>query len=126
MSMRTPLGRVRGLGSARSGEDHFWKQRVTAVSNAILVCILIAVLVNLLGADYGTVKKALAKPAISILLLLAIMSGVYHMRIGMQSIIEDYVHSEGRKIPLLVLNTFFAISIALTCIFATLKLSVGI
>jgi succinate dehydrogenase / fumarate reductase membrane anchor subunit len=125
MSMRTPLARVRGLGSARTGEDHFWKQRVTAVANAILVCISIALLVNLLGADYATVKKALAKPAITILLLLLIMSGVYHMRLGMQTIIEDYVHSEGRKIALLVLNTFFAISIALTCIVATVKLSLG-
>jgi succinate dehydrogenase / fumarate reductase, membrane anchor subunit len=125
MSMRTPLARVRGLGSARAGEDHFWKQRVTAVANVILVCISIALLVSLLGSDYATVKKALAKPAITILLLLLVMSGVYHMRLGMQSIIEDYVQSDGRKIALLVLNTFFAISIALTCIFATLKLSLG-
>jgi succinate dehydrogenase / fumarate reductase membrane anchor subunit len=123
--MRTPLARVRGLGSAHTGEDHFWKQRVTAVANVILVCISIAFVVGLVGADYATVKKALAKPAITILLLLLVMSGVYHMRLGMQSIIEDYVQSDGRKIVLLVLNTFFAISIALTCIFATLKLSLG-
>lgn len=122
---RTPLGKVRGLGSAKEGTDHFWKQRVTAVSNLILVSCLIVLLVRLAGADHATVKHALARPQNAILLLLLVLSGVLHMRLGMQTIIEDYVHSEGRKVLALMLNSFFTIVIGLTCVFAVLKLSLG-
>ena len=125
MSQRTPLARVRGLGSAKEGTDHFWKQRLTAVSNLILVCILIWLLVKLAGADYATVKKTLARPQNAIALLLLVLSGVIHMRLGMQTIIEDYVHSEGRKVLALMLNSFFTILVGLTSIFAVLKLSFG-
>jgi succinate dehydrogenase / fumarate reductase membrane anchor subunit len=125
MSQRTPLAKVRGLGSAREGTDHFWKQRLTAVSNLILVCILIWLLVKLAGADYATVKKTLARPQNAIALLLLVLSGVIHMRLGMQTIIEDYVHSEGRKVLALMLNSFFTILVGLTSIFAVLKLSFG-
>ena len=125
MTQRTPLARVRGLGSAREGTDHFWKQRLTAVSNLILVCLLIWLVVRLAGADYATVKRTLAKPQNAIPLLLLVLSGVIHMRLGMQSIIEDYVHSEGRKILALMLNSFFAILVGLTLVFAVLKLSFG-
>ena len=125
MTQRTPLARVRGLGSAKEGTDHFWKQRMTAVSNLILVCFLIWLLVRLAGADYATVKDTLARPQNAIPLLLLVLSGVIHMRLGMQSIIEDYVHSEGRKILALMLNSFFAILVGLTSVFAVLKLSLG-
>jgi succinate dehydrogenase / fumarate reductase, membrane anchor subunit len=125
MTQRTPLAKVRGLGSAREGTEHFWKQRLTAVSNLILVCILIWLVVKLAGADYATVKKTLARPQNAIALLLLVLSGVIHMRLGMQTIIEDYVHSEGRKILALMLNSFFTILVGLTCIFAVLKLSFG-
>ncbi|HJZ44660.1 MAG TPA: succinate dehydrogenase, hydrophobic membrane anchor protein [Hyphomicrobiaceae bacterium] len=125
MSQRTPLARVRGLGSAKEGTDHFWKQRLTAVSNLILVCFLIWLLVRLAGADYATVKHTLARPQNAIPLLLLVLSGVMHMRLGMQTIIEDYVHSEGRKVVALMLNSFFAILVGLTSAFAVLKLSFG-
>jgi succinate dehydrogenase / fumarate reductase membrane anchor subunit len=125
MTQRTPLARVRGLGSAREGTDHFWKQRMTAVSNLILVCFLIWLLVRLAGADYATVKHTLARPQNAIPLLLLVLSGVIHMRLGMQTIIEDYVHSEGRKVVALMLNSFFAILVGLTSAFAVLKLSFG-
>ena len=125
MSQRTPLARVRGLGSAREGTEHFWKQRLTAVSNLVLVCFLIWLLVKLAGADYMTVKRALARPQNAIPLLLLVLSGVIHMRLGMQTIIEDYVHSEGRRVLALMLNSFFAILVGLTSIFAVLKLSLG-
>jgi succinate dehydrogenase / fumarate reductase membrane anchor subunit len=124
-SYRTPLGRVRGLGSAKEGTEHFWKQRLTAVSNLILVCIAMVLLAKLIGADYATVKRALAKPQNAILLLLLVLSGIIHMRLGMQSIIEDYVHSEGRKVIALMLNSFFSLVVGLTCVFAVLKLSFG-
>ena len=82
-------------------------------------------LVKLVGADYATVKRTLAKPQNAILLLLLVLSGIIHMRLGMQSIIEDYVHSEGRKVLALMLNSFFALVVGLTCVFAVLKLSFG-
>ena len=125
MSMRTPLAKVRGLGSARSGTAHFWLQRLTAVANIVLVSFLIGLLFTLAGADYDTVRRTLAKPYIAVPLLLLVLSAVTHMRLGMQTIIEDYVHSEGRKVVALILNTFFAILIGTTCVFAVLKLSFG-
>jgi succinate dehydrogenase / fumarate reductase membrane anchor subunit len=125
MSFRTPLGKVRGLGSAKEGTEHFWKKRLTAVSNLILVSIVLVLLVKLAGADYLTVKRTLAKPQNAILLLLLVLSGIIHMRLGMQSIIEDYVHSEGRKVLALMLNSFFTLVVGLTCVFAILKLSFG-
>jgi succinate dehydrogenase / fumarate reductase, membrane anchor subunit len=124
-SVRTPIARVRGLGSSHEGATHFWKQRVTAISNIFLTCFLVGLLVKLAGADYALVKKTLSKPAISILLLLLILSGIHHMRLGMQTIIEDYVTSELRKLMCLMLNSFFAITVGLTCIWAVLKLSFG-
>lgn len=125
MSQRTPLGRVRGLGSARGGTNHFWMQRVTAVANIFLVCFLIWLVFALAGADYATVKRTLARPEIAVPLLLLVLSGAVHMRLGMQTIIEDYVHSEGRKVAALILNSFFAILVGITCAFAVLKLTFG-
>jgi succinate dehydrogenase / fumarate reductase membrane anchor subunit len=126
MSLRTPLGKVRGLGSAKEGTEHFWKQRLTAVANIVLVSFLIVLLVKLAGADYATVKRALAKPQNAIALLVLVLAGVMHMRLGMQTIIEDYVHSEGRKVAALMLNSFFSMLIGITCVFAVLKLSFGV
>lgn len=125
MSQRTPLAKVRGLGSAKDGTEHFWKQRITAVSNIILVTWLLVVLVKIAGADYETVRHTLARPQNAIAITLLMLSASLHMRIGMQVIIEDYVHAEGRKMLLLMLNSFFTIVVALTSIFAILKLSLG-
>lgn len=123
--IRTPLARARGLGSAKEGATHFWRQRVTAVANIVLVILLTWVLVRLAGADYATVKATLKNPLVTLLLLLFIISGVIHMRLGMQTVIEDYVHSEGRKVVCLMLNTFFASVVALASVWAVLKLSFG-
>jgi succinate dehydrogenase / fumarate reductase, membrane anchor subunit len=125
MAHRTPLARVRGLGSAHAGAEHFWRQRLTAVANIFLASFLIWLIVTLAGAPYTTVKGTLAKPHIAIPLLLLVVSGLVHMRLGMQVIIEDYVHSEGRKIVALMLSSFFAFGVGLVCVFAVLKLSFG-
>jgi len=125
MTHRTPLARVRGLGSAREGTGHFWKQRVTAVSNIFLACFLIYLVAKFAGQDYATVRAALSQPQHAIPVLLLVISGIIHMRLGMQTIIEDYVHSEGPKLAALMLNTFFAIAVGLTSAFAVLKLSFG-
>jgi succinate dehydrogenase / fumarate reductase, membrane anchor subunit len=125
MSLRTPLAKVRGLGSAKEGADHFWLQRLTAVANIVLVCFLLGLIVRLIGKDYAFVKATLAHPFVALGLLLLILSGTIHMRLGMQTIIEDYVTSEGRKVAALMLNTFFAIFVALASVYSILKLSFG-
>lgn len=125
MSMRTPLKNVRQLGSAKEGADHFWKQRVTAVANVFLGLFLVWLIASLIGADYGTVKARISNPVVALALIALLVSGSIHMRLGMQTIIEDYVHGEGAKVVLVMLNTFFAATIALTGIFAVLKISFG-
>ncbi len=124
-SMKTPLKRVRGLGSAKSGTDHFLKQRFTAMANVPLVLIMIGVVIALVGKDAAAAKAVLSHPLVAIPMVLFFVSEMIHMRIGMQVIIEDYVHEEGPKILLLALNTFFSIAIGLSSIFAILKLSFG-
>lgn len=124
MNMRTPLKRVNALGSAKEGADHFWTLRVTAVANLLLTLFLVWLIVSLVGADYATVKSRLAHPVNAIGLGLLAISGTIHMRLGMQVIIEDYVHG-AMKLPLLILNTFFAVAVGLVAIFALLKLAFG-
>ncbi|MBN9455740.1 MAG: succinate dehydrogenase, hydrophobic membrane anchor protein [Bosea sp.] len=123
--MRTPLGRVRGLGSAKSGTGHFWLQRLTAVANVILTVIFVFVVVALVGKPYPAAMALLTQPCVAILMLLFILSACVHMRIGMQVIIEDYVHEEGVKILAVMANTFFAIAVGAASVYAVLKLSFG-
>ncbi|MFN0218372.1 MAG: succinate dehydrogenase, hydrophobic membrane anchor protein [Hyphomicrobium sp.] len=125
MAMRTPLKMARNLGSAKEGADHFWKQRVTGVANVFLGLFLVWLIASLVGADHAAVKAKLANPLIALGLLALITSGTLHMRLGMQTIIEDYVHHEGGKIALLMLNTFFAAFVALASVYAILKLNFG-
>lgn len=124
-TMRTPLKNVRRLGSAKEGADHFWMQRVTGVANLALAAFLIWLLVTLVGADHAKVKATLASPLVSLPLLLLIGSAMIHMRLGMQTIIEDYVHGEGAKIVCLMLNSFFAIIVGAASVFAVLRLTLG-
>ena len=122
-NMRTPLKNVRALGSAKDGTEHFWRQRLTAVANLILMPLFVLLVVSLVGADYAIARRVLGHPIVAILMILFIVSALIHMRLGMQVIIEDYVHGEGAKIVLLMLNTFFTIAVGAVCVFSLLKLS---
>jgi succinate dehydrogenase / fumarate reductase membrane anchor subunit len=124
--IRTPLARVRGLGAARSGTDHFWRQRLTAVANIPLTIAAVVIIIMLLGRNQAAAAQILGSPLVAIIMLLFIASITMHMRIGMQVIIEDYVHDEIAKLALIMANAFFTIAIALTCAFGILKLAFGL
>ena len=126
MSMRSPLRQVRGLGSARSGTEHFWHQRLTAMANIPLTIGFVVVVASLMGRNHAAVVQILGSPLVAVLMLLFILSATVHMRIGMQVIIEDYVHDEVAKFTMLIANTFFAFVVALASAFAILKLSFGV
>ena len=123
--MATPLSRVRGLGSAHSGTETFWRQRLTAVANVPLVIFLIWSIVTHIGADYATVKDYLARPLVAAAMLALVISAAIPMRIGLKEIIEDYLHGDGAKIAAVILATFFAVGVGLASALAILKISLG-
>ena len=124
-SMRTPLGRVRHLGSAHHGTRAFWHQRLTSVANIPLTIAAIVIVMGLLGRNHAAVVQILGSTFVAITMLLFVMSSVYHMWIGMQVIVEDYVHDHTWKLVTLMGNTFFAVAVGLAAVFAILKLAFG-
>ena len=120
-SMRTPLSRVRFLGSAHSGTGHFWAQRVSAVALVPLSIAFVLIVVSLLGRNHAAAVQILGSPFVAIVMILFVIASTYHMRLGMQVIIEDYVHNEFQKVVLLMLNTFFTVIVGALCLFAVLK-----
>lgn len=122
--MRTPLGRVRGLGSAKEGTGHFWHQRLTGAALAVLAILFVILVIVLAGKPYPEVVAILANPFVALLMVLMIGTGVWHMKLGMQIIIEDYLHG-GLKIVALVANMFFAVAVGVATILAFLKISFG-
>lgn len=125
-SMRTPLARVRNLGASHSGTSDFWRQRVTAVAMLLLILPVIIIVMMLLGHNQAGAKLILGSPVVAIILLLFIIASAWHMKIGMQVVIEDYVHGEKVKLAAIMANNFFSLAVALASIYAILKLSSGV
>ena len=123
--MRTPLGQVRGLGSAKEGTGHFVRQRLTGLANVPLILAFIFILISVQGESHASVVATLSSPLVAIIMLGVILSAIIHMRIGMQVIIEDYIHGEGLKIFCLAANSLFAAAMGLMCVFALLKIAFG-
>lgn len=115
---RTPVGRARGLGSAKSGTGHFWWQRVTAIALIPLVAWLLGTLVSLVGADLDTVRAVLAKPWNAILLSLFLIATFWHAKLGLQVVIEDYIHARAMEIALQLLVTLACVVGALASLYA--------
>lgn len=125
-SMRTPLGRVRNLGASHSGTTDFWRQRLTAMAMTLLIVPVLFVILTLVGRNHAGAAQILGSLPIAIILLLFIVASTWHMKIGMQVVIEDYVHNEKLKLASIMANNFFCAAVALASIYALLKLSSGV
>jgi succinate dehydrogenase / fumarate reductase membrane anchor subunit len=125
-SMRTPLARVRNLGASHSGTTDFWYQRLTAVAMTLLILPVLVIVMMLLGRNQAGAAQILGSLPIAVILLLFIVASTWHMKIGMQVVIEDYVHSEKLKLAAVMANNFFSVAVALAAIYAILKLSSGV
>ena len=123
--LRTPLARARGLGSAREGVHHWWAQRLTAIALIPLVVWFAISLVMMSGADYGAVRAWIGSPAVMVLLILTIAIGLHHGQLGLQVVIEDYVHGHGAKLALIVAVRFIAVLFGLAAIVAVLRIGLG-
>ncbi|HEV2896406.1 MAG TPA: succinate dehydrogenase, hydrophobic membrane anchor protein [Pseudaminobacter sp.] len=123
--MRTPLRKVRGLGSAKDGTGHFWRIRLSSIALIPLSFFLLGWILSLDGAGYDEVRAALAEPLIALAASLFILISLDHMQLGMQIIIEDYVHGGGTKVALIMLNIFFAVAVGAASVFAILKIAFG-
>lgn len=123
MKFRAPLARARGLGSAKSGTHHWWMQRLTAVALVPLSLWFVASLIALATADHATVIEWLASPTAAILCCALIVAVFYHGQLGLQVVLEDYVHAEGLKLASIVLTKLVSLLLAAACLFAVLKIA---
>jgi succinate dehydrogenase / fumarate reductase membrane anchor subunit len=126
LGQKTPLGRVRGLGSAKSGTQDFWRERITGAALVPLTIAFVAIVISLAGADHAGAVALLGSPFVAVLMLLFIGVSIVHMRLGMQVIIEDYVHDETTKIVCVMVNTFISYFLGAIAIYALAKLNFGI
>ncbi|MEE8559565.1 MAG: succinate dehydrogenase, hydrophobic membrane anchor protein [Alphaproteobacteria bacterium] len=125
MSLRTPLGRVRGLGSAREGVAHWWGQRLTAIALVPLAIWFVVSIAALAGADHGAVVAWLRAPVSAILMVLLIAVSFHHLQLGLQVVLEDYVQTEGLRLAAIIGVKFAAAAFALAAVFAVLKVAFG-
>jgi succinate dehydrogenase / fumarate reductase membrane anchor subunit len=125
MGTGTGIGRVRGLGSAKSGAHHWWLQRVTAAGNLLLVTWFVISLFRLPNYDYETVALWLKSPLVAVPLILMAANLFWHLRIGLQVVIEDYVHDEALRVASIIALNFYAVGGAALAIFSILKIAFG-
>jgi succinate dehydrogenase / fumarate reductase membrane anchor subunit len=125
MSMRSPLGRARGLGSAKSGTQHWWAQRLTALALVPLTIWFVIAMVAATGSDYASARVFIGNPITAVLLILVIVATIHHAQLGLQVVIEDYVHTKPVEIALLLAVKGAAIVLALAAIFAVLSIAFG-
>jgi len=123
MKQGTAIGRVRGLGSARSGAHHWWLERLTSVSTLVLVVWLLVALLRLPRLDHEMVTQWLASPLAAVPMLLLIVSAFWHSKLGLQVLIEDYVHEEGMKLFSITLLNFLIIAFGALAFFSVLKIA---
>lgn len=121
----TPLKKARGSGSAHTGTDHFWQQRITGLAALLLTIVYVVVLLKLQGDDYASVVATLANPFVAVLMIAFTIVSVWHMKIGMQVIIEDYVPQPFLKIVTLMANSFFSVLVGIAAVLALIKISFG-
>ncbi|MEX2523341.1 MAG: succinate dehydrogenase, hydrophobic membrane anchor protein [Gammaproteobacteria bacterium] len=125
MSLRTPLGRVRGLGSAKEGTAHWWQQRLTAVILIPLSVWLMVTIVSLTRLSHAVVTAWMESPLNAVLLIILILTLFHHAQLGVQVVIEDYIHSEWQKLGCIILVKFLALFAGLASILAVLKVFLG-
>ncbi|MBX9820711.1 succinate dehydrogenase, hydrophobic membrane anchor protein [Afipia birgiae] len=125
-SIRTPLSRVRGLGSAKSGTSDFFRQRVTAIAMVLLFVPVIVIIMSLLGRNQAGAAQILGSPLVAVIMILFIIASIWHMKIGMQVVLEDYVTDEKTKLAAIIANNFFSAAVGLASIYAIIKLSSGV
>lgn len=125
MSLRSPLARARGLGAAHGGTHHWWAERITAIALMPLVLWFAFSVASLTGADHAAVAGWLASPVNAVLTLLLIAAMFHHMQLGLQVVIEDYIHSRGTKYVVLVASKLASVLLGVTAAFAVLKVALG-
>jgi len=125
MGTGTGIGRVRGLGSAKHGSLHWWHQRLTAASNLILILWFVVSMVRLPVHDYAAVTAWLASPLVAVALILMTISAFWHLRIGLQVFIEDYVHDDAFRVAAILALNFYAAGAAALAIFSIARIAFG-
>ena len=125
MSIRTPLGRARGLGSAKTGTDHWWMQRVTALALIPLVIWFVVSMIIVTGADHETGLAFIGSPINAVLLTLLIIATFYHGQLGLQVVIEDYIHSKWLEVALILLVKGAAIFLGVASVYAVIAIALG-
>ena len=124
--LRHPMKFARGLGSAKQGADHWWVQRITAAALIALGLWFLVTVLSLLHADYASAKAAVAKPWNALLLILFVVTAFWHAVLGLQVVIEDYVHIRWKEVALLVAIKFLAVLSALAGVLAVLRIALGV
>ncbi|MGU3540561.1 succinate dehydrogenase, hydrophobic membrane anchor protein [Methylobacterium sp. A54F] len=125
LSIRTPRARVRGLGASGHGAGHWWQQRLTAAANAPLMLAFVVIIALMAGRPYPEAVALVGHPLVAIVMILAVVSVTLHMRLGMQVIIEDYVHDKALRIAALFANNFYAVVVAVACLYAILRVGLA-